>query len=333
MAGLRPDTPDREAVKAPIPAVAQGLCTMDASSTARAAASGAHRSRLGRLAGGARGDACGMCARHPPIKTYAALRAAGRSRRWIDAAVSVGALRRVRRGVYAESSACEPAVTAAAHGGSLACVSAARHLGLWVLDESAGVHVWLHGDGHRRHADGCTCIEHWDEASVANAFEPPPVARILRQILACRGLEAFFVSLESAFRLKRLTNADLEWLRRTTNAEARAAISYARRDADSGLESLLRWRLRHLGLAIRSQVKILDVGIVDFLIGDRLIVEVDGKPNHATESMRHKDLVRDANAAAADYVTLRFDYAMVIHDWPLVERAIRAQVSAGRHHR
>ena len=70
------------------------------------------------------------------------------------------------------------------------------------------------------------------------------------------------------------------------------------------------------------------VGRVDFLIGDRLIIEVDGKPNHASSSMRHKDLIRDANAAARDFVTLRFDYAMVVHDWPLVESAILAQVAA-----
>ena len=37
---------------------------------------------------------------------------------------------------------------------------------------------------------------------------------------------------------------------------------------------------------------------------------------------RHKDLVRDANAAAWGYVTLRFDYALIVHDWDLVEAAI-----------
>lgn len=45
--------------------------------------------------------------------------------------------------------------------------------------------------------------------------------------------------------------------------------------------------------------------------------------------MRHKDLVRDANAAAWHHPTLRFDYAMIIHDWDLVERAIVATMERG----
>jgi very-short-patch-repair endonuclease len=73
------------------------------------------------------------------------------------------------------------------------------------------------------------------------------------------------------------------------------------------------------------------VGRVDLLIGDRLLVETDGRDNHDGISHRHKDLVRDANAAAWAYVTLRFDYALVIHDWDLVERAVLAQVAAGHH--
>jgi len=45
----------------------------------------------------------------------------------------------------------------------------------------------------------------------------------------------------------------------------------------------------------------------------------------------HKDLLRDARAAALGYETLRFDYALIIHDWPLVEAAILAKVTAGAH--
>lgn len=43
--------------------------------------------------------------------------------------------------------------------------------------------------------------------------------------------------------------------------------------------------------------------------------------------LRHKDLVRDANAALWGHVTLRFDYAMIVHDWDLVERAIVTTMS------
>ncbi len=43
--------------------------------------------------------------------------------------------------------------------------------------------------------------------------------------------------------------------------------------------------------------------------------------------------MRDAQAAAWGFVTLRFDYAMVVHDWPTVEAAILGHVSRGLHRR
>lgn len=215
--------------------------------------------------------------------------------------------------------------------GSIACLTAARHAGLWVLETDTTLHVWLRAHGRSYpHAD-CRCVAHWDDGTTKDAFGLPSVPRILRQILLCRGIEEFFVTLESARRLRMLTPSGREWLLARVGPEARDAIAYSRDDADSGLESLLRWRLRPHGLSVRTQVKIVSVGRVDFVIGERLIVEVDGAPNHDDESHRHKDLVRDANAATWGYVTLRFDYAMVVHDWATVEMAILAHVDRGLH--
>ncbi len=240
-----------------------------------------------------------------------------------------GEWHRLRHGLYASMGVCEPTRTAADHGGALACVSAARHLGFWVLPDLTEIHVWLPSGG-RVHHSGCLCVVHFDEVA-AEAFNLPSVPRMLRQILRCQGVESFFACLESALRQHRISAAEIEWLRIHTNAAGREAIAFARRDADSGIESLFRWRLRTLGLPITPQVRISGVGIVDFVIGDRLIVELDGKANHGDGPLRHKDLVRDAAAASRDYVTLRFDFAQVIYDWGTVEAAVVAQVSAGRH--
>lgn len=123
-----------------------------------------------------------------------------------------------------------------------------------------------------------------------------------------------------------IDSAGMRWLRRHSNARMREALAFARTDADSGLESLLRWRLRRHGLSVRTQVRVFGVGRVDVLIDDRLIVETDGRENHEGPLLRHKDLVRDANAASWGYVSLRFDDAMVVHDWELVEAAILGAV-------
>lgn len=102
----------------------------------------------------------------------------------------------------------------------------------------------------------------------------------------------------------------------------------ARPEADSGLESLLRLRLADLGIALECQVLVPTVGRVDFLLASRIILEVDGRLNHDGVSLRHKDLVRDAHAAIAGFEALRFDYALVVHSWPVVEAAILARLAA-----
>lgn len=269
-----------------------------------------------------------MCATNPAIWTYAELRRSGLSRRRLTAMTDASRIVSVRRGVYA-GGACGPRATAAKHGGGLACVSAARHIGLWVLDESDAVHVWLGRRRHRHPHEGCRCVEHRD--GMGAAFGAPSVPRVLRQILRCRGLEEFFVVLESALAQRRITDAGMDWLRGSTNDAAREAMDFARSDAGSGLESLVRWRLRSKGLSVRTQVGIVSVGRVDLVIGERLIVEVDGDGNHSAPEHRHRDLVRDAHAAIWGYVSLRFDYAMVVHDWETVELAILAHVDRGLH--
>ena len=283
-------------------------------------------SGCGSVRGDSGGEDRGMCELRHPILRLRQLLDAGWSMRRVQRALRTGELRRVRVGVFVPTDACADAVAIARHGGTMACVTAARHRGLWVLDEDDSPHVWMRPGGRSHDAD-CDCVEHWDAPGVGESRREPSLARVLRQILLCRGVEAFFVALESARRQRMLDGDDMRWLAQNLNAAGREALGLSRDDADSGLESLLRWRLRGFGLTVRTQVRVAGVGVVDALIGDRVIVEVDGRENHDGASLRHKDLVRDANAAMWGYVTLRFDYVMVLHDWDLVERAILAALA------
>lgn len=253
------------------------------------------------------------------------------SRRAIGLAVTSGDLIRLRRGVYAARGTCGSVSEAGRHGGVLACVSAARHLGLWTVAPAEEIDVWMRGDGHRVAHPGCRCVDHWDAAPAMSRSSAASVPRALRQMWLCRGVEEFFVAVESAMHLGMLTPAGLTWLRRSCGDGARAALDFAGSDSESGLGSLLRWRLRDTGVSMRSQVDITSVGRVDFLIGDRLILKADGAEHHASATARHRDLLRDANAAAWGYVTLRFDYAMIVHDWETVLGAIRGLLDAGIH--
>ncbi|GAA4187592.1 hypothetical protein GCM10022219_00530 [Microbacterium oryzae] len=261
----------------------------------------------------ARADAAGGV-----IRT-AALRSAGATARDIRRACESGAVTRLRGGVYTTPHAAAGVLTAAAHGGALCCASELARLGVWVLDSSR-LHVAMGGGGHEYTHPECTCLPHWDD--------PPPgygrvdVERALVQLARCQGPESFFAAFESAWRLGLLSRRARMSIRARLDARHRWLVDLARADADSGLESILRLRLLRLGIPLRCQVVIRGVGRVDFVLGERIILEVDGRDNHDDATHRHKDLVRDANAAALGYVTLRFDYALVMHDWPRVAAAI-----------
>ncbi|WEK60564.1 MAG: DUF559 domain-containing protein [Candidatus Microbacterium colombiense] len=147
----------------------------------------------------------------------------------------------------------------------------------------------------------------------------------------CCGEDAFFATLESALRRSLLSPAGARWLQRHLPAELRWLVAFARADADSGLESLIRLRLHRIGIAVRSQVHVDGVGEVDLVIGARLIIEADGRANHERERERQKDLRRDAIAASAGYTTLRFSYALIVDEWPLVQNAIVSMMTRGAH--
>ncbi len=252
------------------------------------------------------------------------LQSLGFSRRTLARLVDKGEIERLRNGVFA--TAVDPVLRAAtAHGGALTCVSVLRDAGVWVLSESTVPHVWLGHKGHPHPHPGCACVSHFSRGTA-------PLGRVdietaLVHFQRCEGDEAFFAAFESAWRKRLLTAAARRRIRSALPTSARWLVDLARPDADSGLESLLRLRLHLLGVRLDCQVVIDGVGRVDFVVDGLLILETDGKENHATESKRHKDLVRDAAASALGYETLRFDYAQIVYDWPTVQRSILAALA------
>ncbi len=208
-------------------------------------------------------------------------------------------------------------------------MSVARSRGLWVLPIDQVVHVSLPPNGHSHPHDDCMCIQHWN----ALQFDSTEVSLVdaLLQIRGCHGEDAFFATLESALHQGVLSAEGRAELRERITESARWLVDLARTDSESGLESLLRVRLHRLGISLHTQVEVPGVGRVDFVLGDRLILEVDGGLGHEGLENRHKDLLRDAVAAGHGFDTLRFDYEMVVHDWPVVEAAILAKLARGLH--
>lgn len=237
--------------------------------------------------------------------------------------VRVGTLVRVRPGVFAVPDADSSLVEAAQHGGALTCAHALRLHGVWSLEVEAPVHVWLGGKG-RVHHDECGCVGHDDAGHAGVGLAP--LEEVVVHVYRCGGDEAFFAALESSLTQRKISATARRRIRRRLPARAHWLVDLARSDADSGLESLLRLRLHVRGIGLDCQVTIPTVGRVDFVLDGLLILEADGKDNHASSAQRHRDLVRDAAASALGYETLRFDYAQIVHAWPTVEAAVIAAI-------
>lgn len=253
----------------------------------------------------------------------------GCTRKEITRAADAGRLCRVRQGVYALPETHPSILTAAAHGGALTCAAGLREHGVWVLQEPEGaVHVWLGKAGRAHPHTGCACTVHFSAGRARLGLAP--VAECLIHAFRCLGEEAFFAAYESAWNKRLIDADDRARIRAVLPKSASWLLDVARPDAESGLESILRLRLHLLGIRLRCQVEIAGVGRVDLVVGDRVIVEVDGRQNHAGFDRRHRDLMRDAAASARGYETLRFDYSMVLSQWPTVAAAIQQALLRAR---
>ena len=267
---------------------------------------------------------------------------AGLTTRAVQRATFAGAIVRVRRGWYALPSAHPEVIRAIRVGGSLACISGCNHHGLW-RPPGNELHVSTrHGARHIKHPDTGTpvtrenpapgLVTHW--GGPANSSPRRGVLSLtdcLTQVIQCQTPDIAFAIVESALRRGMLTDEQRRAIAQKLSGKRRRLLERADRYADSGTESLFRYRMLCLGIEMRSQVEIPGVGRVDFVIGDRLVIEIDSNEHHGKPHQRARDLGRDAILAGLAFVCLRFDYDQVIWDWTTVESTVLAIVDRGEH--
>jgi very-short-patch-repair endonuclease len=100
---------------------------------------------------------------------------------------------------------------------------------------------------------------------------------------------------------------------------------------ESGTESIFWSKIRRFGLTVERQARIAGVGRVDFRIGPKLIVEIDGAAYHTDPVAFERDRHRDAVLSALGYRVLRFSYNQVMFAWPEVEAAFVGALLRGDH--
>lgn len=261
------------------------------------------------------------------VVTRRVLLAWGNSDADIRRALRTGNLTRLRPGWFALPGS-DGAVTAAVRaGGSLACTSALAWHAAWVLRAGRHLRVGKHGRlGPGEHA--CRCPGLTD--APRRAVDPVPVA--LASASRCCSEEEFLVVLESVVNLRLMSRSEVELLfagapRRTRRVVGRMQCS------ESGIETLVRNRLQNRHVQVRSQVVVPGVGRVDLLVGNCLVIEVDGYEHHGSRESYEADRARDRRLRALGFQVVRVSYRQVMYDWPCVEADILAMVRRGDHRR
>lgn len=244
-------------------------------------------------------------------------------------AVRDATVTRIRRDWLATEAAPEDLRTAATSGGRLACISVARRRGWWIPEGTDDrVHVAMNPHGP---SPDKTVVAHWSAriAPPAGYGLVESVEDDMAHIASCLPPSDARVLWESAIRVESLS---LDAVRRVEwrSMAARECADAVTGLSDSGLETIPVVRLSRWGIPIRQQI-VLSGRPVDLLIGERLVVQIDGFEHHSTSAQRTKDVALDAELVLRGYTVLRFTYAQVVHDWDSVERTIARAIASGAH--
>lgn len=257
-----------------------------------------------------------------------AIRAAGFSDHHVARAVAAGLLRRIRRS-WLVTADCDPGFVAAAQlGGRLTCVSAAERMGLWVPPHQ-GFHVAVASSSSRLASEGVTV--HWARPPVPLAQRQPSdhVVNVLFHVARCLDRTSAAAVWESALRTRLVDVPLLERVQWHSN-RARELVTLASDASDAGTETQFRLLMDDLGVRMQQQVWV-DGHPVDGLIGDRLVVQVDGFAHHSSPADRRRDIRADARLALRGFTVLRFDYQQVFYDSAYVMDAVLTAIAQGLH--
>nr|WP_274635660.1 DUF559 domain-containing protein [Microbacterium bovistercoris] len=214
---------------------------------------------------------------------------------------------------------------AARAGAVLSCVTQAKRLGLWVL-EASKVHVACGA-----HAGMVAAV-----GAVVHRFAPlvprdpdalaDPIENVLQAVALCQPYEAALAVWDSAMNKSLVDRKKLERL--AFRGQARELVKAVVPFHDSGLETFIYPRLRWLKVPIHAQSWLYGHR-VDFLIGQRLVLQIDG--GHHIGAQRAADLAHDAELMLRGYFVIRVGYDEIINHWPEVQDRILAAVAQGLH--
>ena len=265
----------------------------------------------------------------------------GHTSHQLTRAVRRGEVIRARQGHYVVPTLDSSEVEAVRVGGRLTGLAGARRHGVWTpLRIPLHVAVPAHARELRAPTDARRRLRDLIRPAVRVTWEPARTTGT-RSLVGLRGCiaevarressEIAFAVIESALHLRKLGRHEWASTQALLPYRVRRALRSVSSRSESGGESLARcWMLRS-GIHHAQQVSIPGVGRVDFVVGDRLVIEVDGAQFHTTRAQFEEDRRRDAELSRLGYRVLRFSYTQVADAPHVVIAAILSAMSRGDH--
>ncbi|MCS5733014.1 type IV toxin-antitoxin system AbiEi family antitoxin domain-containing protein [Herbiconiux daphne] len=272
------------------------------------------------------------------------LQLAGVSLSAIGRAIRSGEILRLRSGWVGLPDGPPEVLRAVRVGGRLSCLSVLRHERLWCArDDRLHVRVanratHLAAPHDRRVPLGDP--ERWGvvvhRSRRAYGLDEPvgPVDTLewaLLHSIACQSKADAIVTLDSALNKNRISLTDLAFLLGELPPSYQRYLDLVDGTSQSGLETKARLGLHRYNIPYRTQVPISGAGRVDLLVGDRLVVELDGREFHSTNTAYDEDRRRDLALLEQGYLVVRLTYDQVMTEWGRVIALIRALVAREEH--
>jgi very-short-patch-repair endonuclease len=260
--------------------------------------------------------------------------AAGFTPRAIASALRRGEIERIRRAWFATGAASAEQRAAVRIGGRLGGPSALPYHGIW-RPPGRSLHVSLAPNASRLRsvAIADAVVRHWSDPGPPAVTSPAwrvDHLTAVGQTLDIVDSDMAVAVLDSALHTQSMTLGEALSLCATAPPRLRQVSALLDGRAESGIESLVRVRLVQAGAPAEPQVVIPGVGRVDLLVGDRLVIEVDGREFHGGARFE-ADRARDLELAARGLRVVRLSYRQVVHDWGATQDALLRLLDAGEH--
>ncbi len=247
-------------------------------------------------------------------------------------AIAHGTVVRAARGIYLCAHADRDQRDAAAAHGRISCLSALRRANVWAgIDRSLHLQLPGHATGTRPVLDrgGQRIRYHWAQPRFPGTTERSWLVSPMEavwQAIHCLDEENAIACLESAVHEGFLTIAQVRQLCAQAPVRLAGGIRELEFTSGSGMETIVRRRLRHVGYSVVAQVKVAGIGDEDLVVEDCVAIETDGEKWHGPDRF-HADRIRDLKTEALGRRSIRLTQDQVLYEWETTLAAIARVVT------